>query len=403
MDILIVTPYFAPAWAYGGPPRILYQMAKFLTDSGHSVTVFTTNVLDEKNIHKEFRTTLDGIEVFHFTNISNTLAYKGKIFLPLGLGNYMRRHLPDFDVVLMSDARTYLNAVAYKYLKKYKIPFVHFAFGSLPYAGSILKKILKHIYDRLWLNHIMKDAHILSAQTEHEKNEYVKLGADPGKVRIIPLAVDHNLFFDETFDCASVKHSGEDFRLISVGRINSLKTPLLMVDVFEKLVRKYSDVIKWTLIGRDDGFLGRLTSEINRRGLSGNFSFAGPMYGADKIQELKRADCFFLAPSHFEETSTAALEALACGTPCVITEQSEIPYLHEYQAGFMTRFDADELAAAIEKVMSVGKAKYSPNCINLIRDHFSWENVGQLIEDNLQAILTKKGAEHGQLRTAESV
>jgi len=396
MNILIVAPYFAPAWAYGGPPRILYQMAKFLTDSGHSVTVFTTNVLDEKNIHKEFRTTLDGIEVFHFTNISKTLAYQGKIFLPLGLGNYTRRHLPDFDVVLMSDARTYLNAVAYKYLKKEKIPFVHFAFGSLPYAGSILKKLLKLIYDHLWLNHIMRDAHILSAQTEHEKSEYVKLGADPGKVKIIPLAVDRNLFLDATINCDSLKRSGEDFRLISVGRINSLKTPLLMVDVFDKLVRKYSEALKWTLIGRDDGFLGRLTSEINRRGLSGNFCFAGPMYGADKVQELKRADCFFLAPSHFEETSTAALEALACGTPCVITEQCEVPYLNEYQGGFMTRFDADELAAAIDKIISVGKAKYSPNCIKLIKDHFNWEIVGQLLESNLQAILHEKGSAHEQ-------
>ena len=39
--ITIVTPYFAPAWSYGGPPRVLYTLARELVRN-------RININDEK-------------------------------------------------------------------------------------------------------------------------------------------------------------------------------------------------------------------------------------------------------------------------------------------------------------------------------------------------------------------
>ena len=49
MRILQVTPYFAPAWAYGGPPRVMTDYAVGLAALGHQVDVFTTDVLDAEH------------------------------------------------------------------------------------------------------------------------------------------------------------------------------------------------------------------------------------------------------------------------------------------------------------------------------------------------------------------
>ena len=51
VKILQVTPYFAPAWAYGGPPRVMHDYAAGLVARGHAVDVFTTDVLDQARAH----------------------------------------------------------------------------------------------------------------------------------------------------------------------------------------------------------------------------------------------------------------------------------------------------------------------------------------------------------------
>ena len=63
MKILQVTPYFAPAWAYGGPPRVMFEYATGLVARGHEVAVFTTDVLDEHMRATPSRETIDGVDV----------------------------------------------------------------------------------------------------------------------------------------------------------------------------------------------------------------------------------------------------------------------------------------------------------------------------------------------------
>ena len=71
--------------------------------------------------------------------------------------------------------------------------------------------------------------------------------------------------------------------------------------------------------------------------------FAGPLYGSDRFTAYGDADVFCLTPRHWEETSVAALEAAACGTPVVVTEQSEIPGLDASGGGFVVPLRREEI------------------------------------------------------------
>ena len=42
MRVLHVTPYFAPAFCYGGPPRSIFGLSRSLQRVGVDVQVFTT-------------------------------------------------------------------------------------------------------------------------------------------------------------------------------------------------------------------------------------------------------------------------------------------------------------------------------------------------------------------------
>ena len=46
LSVLHVTPYYAPAWAFGGVPRAVTDLACAQVAAGHRVTVLTTGVLD---------------------------------------------------------------------------------------------------------------------------------------------------------------------------------------------------------------------------------------------------------------------------------------------------------------------------------------------------------------------
>jgi len=162
-----------------------------------------------------------------------------------------------------------------------------------------------------------------------------------------------------------------------------------MLDVISEIINK-NNKVKWVLIGRDDGYLNHINTFINKNNLCKNFIFTGPQYGDDKFQILKRASCFFLAPSHFEETSTASLEALAVGTPCVVSEQCEIPFLEEYGAGKVVKYDKTLLVKAIIDVTSSSKSHYEHNCQQLIKSKLSWEAVGSMFHKLLLNIKTMR-------------
>ena len=84
MHILQVTPYFPPAYAYGGIPRIVHGLSHNLHKMGHRVSVLTTDACDAvSRVDRTIYGNEDGVHVWSVPNISNRLAYHQQLFLPL--------------------------------------------------------------------------------------------------------------------------------------------------------------------------------------------------------------------------------------------------------------------------------------------------------------------------------
>jgi glycosyltransferase involved in cell wall biosynthesis len=79
--------------------------------------------------------------------------------------------------------------------------------------------------------------------------------------------------------------------------------------------------------------------------------FLGPLYGDERFEAYVDADVFCLTPRHWEETSVASLEAAACGTPVVVTEQAELPGLAPETGGFVVSLDPPAVRAAVEAAL----------------------------------------------------
>ena len=101
------------------------------------------------------------------------------------------------------------------------------------------------------------------------------------------------------------------------------------------------------IVGRDDGEWGALEARFHSLLADGRIRFAGALYGQDRFMAYRDADVFCLTPRHWEETSVAALEAAACGTAVVLSEQAEIPGLQEAGGGYVVPLAEASIQAAV--------------------------------------------------------
>jgi hypothetical protein len=166
-NIVIVTQYFAPAWAYGGPPKELFILAKELVKQGIKVTVITSDSMDDSRntITDEI---LDGIQVYRFKSLSNLLAFKYKLIIIPNIIHKVINLFDKTDLVIFSDVRAILNWQLYPYILKKNIPYGVFAFGELPVGFGKLR-IIKQLFDLIWTKEFITKASYRFAQTEHEQ------------------------------------------------------------------------------------------------------------------------------------------------------------------------------------------------------------------------------------------
>ena len=385
IKLLIITPYFAPAWAYGGPPKVLHDLSKKLIQRGHKITTFTTNALEANQVIRENYKNVNGIEVYYFRNLSNWLAWNQKLFLPIGLRKMINRTMKGFDCVILQGFRNYINFVSYRYATKYKIPYVLFAFGSLPRNVGI-KKIIKYIADFCFSRDMLKNASKLIAQNYHESMEYLHFGASKEKIELVPLGIDLTEFQSlprrgTLRKRYHIKNEGKV--VLFLGRIHKHKGLDILLQALSEL-KKEQD-FKFVLVGRDDGYLSSVNKLITSLGLRDRTFFVGPLYGKDRLSAYVDADIFVLSSSMYEETPVAALEACATATPVIVTKQASIPWLEECQAGLAIDYDVHALKKALRILLQDDdlRKKMGKNAEKMIEQKFDWN----IVVDRLERIL----------------
>jgi glycosyltransferase involved in cell wall biosynthesis len=387
MKILLGCVYYEPAWAYGGPPKLVFELARRLVASGHQVTVCTTDALDEHGRAPAGSHHAYGVEVERFRNVSNRLAYHAKIFTPLGCHRWLADNVARFDVVHLFDARTPLNGWAADAAMAAKVPFFLSVWGQLP-PGDGWRAWLKSIYDRRYLRPQLARAAGLLAQNEHEALVYREHGAT-APIELWPLAVD-------TEEISSAASRGQfrarygiaaDERMVLfVGRIHALKGLDPLLRAFSRAQVPKSRLV---IVGRDDGDLANAQSLARELGLVDRVLFTGGLYGAEVLPAYVDCDLFCITPTHFEETSLASLTACAAGRPVLINDRCGIPWLEQFDAGRSVIHNVDAIATAMRELLSdpARLEKMGENAKRLVEARFTWASVVAQAETLYRAAL----------------
>lgn len=382
LKILQVVPYFYPAWAYGGIPRVVYELSKDMVKRGHDVSVCTTDVLDKNsrcdNSGKD--TIISGIKVHYFKNLNNLFAYTYQFFLPVGLAGFMRKYISGFDIIHVHGHRHLLNNIVHHYALKSNTPYIFSGHGTVLRIER--RFFAKRVFDRVLGNMILRDAKHFVAVSENEVRQYEEMGVERRKVSVIYNGID--------IDGYSVLPEKDTFRkkygltgkkiILYLGKITPRKGVDFLVKAFSEL--KMEDAVL-VIAGNDMGYKNKVEAIIKERLIGDRVIFTGLLTGDEKLAAYQDADVL-VYPAVYEIFGLVPFEALMCGTPVIVTDDcgcGEI--IGKEGIGYIVRYnDVQGLKNKIEEVIdhiNVAQQKVKKG-MAFIQTHLSWEEIGSKYE-----------------------
>jgi glycosyltransferase involved in cell wall biosynthesis len=310
-----VTPYFYPAEAFGGPVKVAFDVGRELVRRGHEVVVFTSDAKDLENRLDVERDEIEGMQVYYFRNLFMSLVKWSKLFITPDLPKKMMSDLKSFDIVHVHEYTTYQNIVVHHFAKKFGVPYVLQAHGSLPKIG---RQARKWVYDAFFGSTLLRDASKVIALSEIEAEQYKCAGVPAEKIAIVPNGIDLTEYSDLPPKGSFKKKFGLEKNekiVLYLGRIHEIKGIDILVRAFANILHKLDDV-RLVIVGPDDGYLGEIEALIKALKIENKVLISGPLYGKDKLEAYVDADVYVLS-SIYEIFGISLLEAYACSTPVI--------------------------------------------------------------------------------------
>jgi len=394
MKILLVTSRFPPR-KFGGMEASSYMLARNLARLGHRVTVYATDIRDRQSRIPDAKgiKKVDRIEVCYFRNLSNWLASR-HLYSPIGMVSALKRELSNFDIIHLNEYRCFQSIIVHYYAKKYNVPYVLQAHGSL--ARVMSKQRLKKIFDLIWGYRLLQDAAKLIALTPMEAEQYQSFGASKAKIETVPNGIDLAEFlklpqrgrFRRKYGLAP-----DQKMVLYLARLHKIKGPDLLVRAFTSIVSQIKDA-KLVIVGPDEGYLPTLKKLVTELDIESNILIVGPLYGKEKLEAYVDADVYVL-PSVYETFPIAALEASACGTPIILTERCGIAGIIDGQAGLVVAYDKDKLSNAILRMLSNEemRQKFAERGKSLVREKFNWLKIAEQVESLYASCVTTNSSQ----------
>lgn len=209
-----------------------------------------------------------------------------------------------------------------------------------------------NIYPLDWIVDIekqgLREADLVITVSELMKRQLVeRYGANPDKIRVVYNAIDASKFSVRiNKDEIGVK----DNLVLFLGRLSKQKGPIFFLRAAKRALEKEPN-IKFVVAGKGD-LLPQLINEAFRLGIQDKIIFTG--YVPDEeLKKLYAMADLYVAPSVSEPFGITILEAMASGTPAIISKTSGVSEVvhHCFKVDF---WDTDEMA---NKIISVIRHK----------------------------------------------
>lgn len=359
--ILKVTQSYYPFLKRGGSAATVHALAHGLARRGHSVTVLTSDLgitRREMPVPAVAKTTEgwryeeDGVETLYLATRASyrSLTWNPRIFA------FCASRLKSFDIVHIYGTYDLLGPVAARACRRAGVPYLFEPMGM--FRPIVRNVALKWIYRLLSGESVARGAAQLVATSLQEQRELIEEGIPAEKITIRRNGVDLPELTTRPHLFRHQWRIPEDALLVLfLGRIVPKKSPELLLEAFARWRRSSTvaapSVLAFAGPSESERYVRRLKSEVRRLDLTESVVFTGALYGDARWSALVDADIFVL-PSQNENFGNAAAEAIACGTPVVVTDQCGIAPLVEGRAGLVISHQCEALVRALDQLSDPG-------------------------------------------------
>ncbi|MDO8511751.1 MAG: glycosyltransferase [bacterium] len=355
MKILIVAPYFYPAYVYGGPIDVEYQTGKAWVEQNQTVTVVSTNANGKKDmeLNNEFPVYVAGMSVYYCKR-SCLSAVSWRMLVVLF------QQIKKTDIVALHFVYSFPTIPTIILCKVFKKELLWRPHGALQRWSGTKKQWLKNIWNEICKILLPESTHILfTSMAEWEECKKIFPNSKPLIVPngvVVPLAEPVKIF-------------SKKIRLLFLGRIDRIKglENLLMAI-------RMIDQEKFTLDICGDGassYINEIKQKIEEYHISDRVFMRGEVSRENLAQTFAKAD-FLVVPSHTENFGQVVVEALAHAVPVIASKGSPWEKMEEIGCGLWVENDPKSLAAAIIKMSKLQILEMGRRGRTWMQKDFDW-------------------------------
>lgn len=384
----------------GGQVVYVIELSKKLAQLGYEVDIWTRRFEEQP----DFDVVNDRVRVIR-------MPCGGKSFIPK---EYLFEHLPEW------------NEHALRFIQKHglRYEFINSHYWDAGLAGQHLSEVLNvpHVHTPhslgLWKQRQMeKDYPGSSAKFEQQYNftrrvrDELKLYADCSllvattppqldfiiqeygvpaeKVRMVPPGYDDNRYYpvgDATREAIRRRLGFEGSVVLALGRLARNKGYDLLIDAFSLVAQREPTAVLHLAIGGEVLDAGETTLLMELRAQAARSPAAerikfGTFISEEQLPDYYRAADMFVLSSRYEPFGMTAIEAMASGTPTVVTVHGGLYRALSFgrHALFADPFDREDLGITMAKIFRHPRlrGRLSRMGAHKARSLFTWTGIAQ--------------------------
>jgi glycosyltransferase involved in cell wall biosynthesis len=344
--IVHVVPTYVPAYRYGGPIFAVHGLCNALSERGHDLRVFTTDIdgAGRSGVPTGVPVKIDKVSVTYFP------VRLPQICWAPGLGHAIRETISNADIVHIHSVFLWPTWVTVRTAEHFRVPYI------ISPRGMLVKELIKHrltLAKRVWLalveKHNVERAAVIHATSQLEADELARFNWRLPRVAVIPNGVADLKLHASIEPAADIRDIiARQPLVLFFGRISWKKGLDRLLHAFA--CTKHG---KLAIVGTDDeGLMRELENIAASLNIADRVSFLRRTVLDTDKEHIFAAAKVFVLPSYSENFGNTVVEAMQRGIPVVVTpEVGAAELVRETGAGIVTVGDPQPLATAIDRLL----------------------------------------------------
>lgn len=208
------------------------------------------------------------------------------------------------------------------------VPLVTTVHDVAPFLyPEVLSPVLRYRYRRQFIRTIKEARRIITVSQILHSALHVYAHVDPAKVRVIHNGVSSRfgpILDEKVRQSVRCRHGLPERYALWAGDFRPEKNLIFLVQGWARMRKRLADLPPLVMAGEKVGEYQKVKNEVRKLGIDDTVLFPGFIPGDDLPAVYSGAEVFVF-PSLYEGFGLPPLEAMACGTPCVVSNSSSLP------------------------------------------------------------------------------